>query len=133
DADAAPGLRALFPSPAVLADADLTALGVTRARADAIRTLARAVEEGRVGFRAEQGLPAFVEAWSALPGIGAWTAHYVALRALGHPDAFPAADLVLRKVAGGGAPLTTRALEALAQDWRPWRAYATMLLWRGAG
>ncbi|GAP65219.1 3-methyladenine DNA glycosylase/8-oxoguanine DNAglycosylase [Mizugakiibacter sediminis] len=133
DADAAQGLHALFPSPAVLADADPTAIGVTRARAETIRRLARAVASGEVDFRAEQGLPAFVEAWSALPGIGAWTAHYVALRALGHPDAFPAADLVLRKVAGGGAPLATRALQALAEDWRPWRAYATMLLWRGAG
>jgi AraC family transcriptional regulator of adaptative response / DNA-3-methyladenine glycosylase II len=58
----------------------------------------------------------------------------VALRALGEPDAFPAADLVLRRMSGpDGAPLTTRALEARAEVWRPWRGYAVMHLWRAAG
>jgi AraC family transcriptional regulator of adaptative response / DNA-3-methyladenine glycosylase II len=71
---------------------------------------------------------------TALPGFGAWTAQYVALRALGEPDAFPAADLVLRRVAAaGGAPLTARALEARAEVWRPWRGYAVMHLWGAAG
>src|SRR5204862_239983 len=67
----------------------------------------------------------------ALPGFGAWTAQYVALRALGEPDAFPAADLVLRRMAApAGAPLTRRALEARAEAWRPWRGYAVLHLWR---
>ncbi|HET7359847.1 MAG TPA: AlkA N-terminal domain-containing protein [Rhodanobacteraceae bacterium] len=121
-----------FPSPGVLADVDLTAIGVTRSRAQTIRTLARAVGDGRVAFRPEQGLDAFVDAWTQLPGIGAWTAHYIAMRALGHPDAFPAADLILRKVAGNGVAVPTRELEQRSQAWRPWRSYATLLLWRAS-
>jgi len=69
----------------------------------------------------------------ALPGIGSWTAHYVAMRALGQPDAFPAADLILRRAAGEGITLTTRAVETMSEAWRPWRAYAVMLLWRSQG
>jgi AraC family transcriptional regulator of adaptative response / DNA-3-methyladenine glycosylase II len=122
-----------FPTPQILGDADLTAIGVTRARAQTVRTVARAVVDGRVHFRPEQGLDAFVAAWTQLPGIGAWTAHYIAMRALGHPDAFPAADLILRKVAGHGTPLPTRELERRSQDWRPWRSYVTLLLWRASG
>jgi AraC family transcriptional regulator of adaptative response / DNA-3-methyladenine glycosylase II len=86
-----------------------------------------------VGFRPEQSLDDFVASWCELPGIGAWTAHYVAMRALSHPDAFPAADLVLRKaLADGGTPLSARAVESLAEHWRPWRAYAVMHVWRNA-
>jgi AraC family transcriptional regulator of adaptative response / DNA-3-methyladenine glycosylase II len=124
------GLHALFPTPETLADAPLEKIGVMRARADAIRTLARAVADGRVHFRAGQTLAAFEESLVALPGIGRWTAHYVAMRALGQPDAFPAADLILRRAAGQGETLSTRAIEAMSEAWRPWRAYAVMLLWR---
>jgi AraC family transcriptional regulator of adaptative response / DNA-3-methyladenine glycosylase II len=60
------------------------------------------------------------------------TAHYVAMRALSQPDAFPAADLILRRSAGEGRTLSTRELETLSQAWRPWRAYAVMLLWRAS-
>jgi len=68
-----------------------------------------------------------------LSGIGPWTAHHVALRALGHPDAFPADDLVLQKaVPGDGTRMTARALTERAQAWRPWRGYATLQLWRAA-
>lgn len=125
------GLERLFPTPERLADADLREVGVTQARAQTIRAIARALLEGRVDFRAEQPLEAFVTRWTALPGIGEWTAHYMAMRALSHPDAFPAADLVLRRAAAGdGVALTTRALTAMAEAWRPWRAYAVMHLWR---
>ena len=127
------GLHALFPTPERLADAPLETIGIMRTRADAIRTLARAVAEGRVHFRAEQTLAAFEESLVALPGIGPWTAHYVAMRALGQPDAFPAADLILRRAAGRGETLSTRAVEAMSEAWRPWRAYAVMLLWRSHG
>jgi AraC family transcriptional regulator of adaptative response / DNA-3-methyladenine glycosylase II len=127
---AAVGLGALFPEPEALADAPLEAIGIMRARADAIRTLARAVVDGRVHFRTEQTLAAFEDSLVALPGIGPWTAHYVAMRALGQPDAFPAADLILRRAAGRGETLSTRATEAMSEAWRPWRAYAVMLLWR---
>jgi AraC family transcriptional regulator, regulatory protein of adaptative response / DNA-3-methyladenine glycosylase II len=128
-----PGLERLFPTPEQLADADLREIGVTTARAQTIRAIAQALLEGRVDVRAEQTLEAFVADWVALPGIGAWTAHYMAMRALSHPDAFPAADLILRRVAAGDGPeLSTKALTERAEDWRPWRAYAVMHLWRSA-
>jgi AraC family transcriptional regulator of adaptative response / DNA-3-methyladenine glycosylase II len=128
---AAEGLTHLFPDPAALADADLDGLGLTGARVTALRALARAVVRGHVDF----GAPAdeVAAALTALPGFGEWTAQYVALRALGEPDAFPASDLVLRRVAGaGGAALAAGALERLAERWRPWRAYAAVHLWRAA-
>ena len=126
------GLAVLFPSPQRLADAPLEALGITRARATTIRTLARAVIERRVAFGPEQTLAGFERDLVALPGIGPWTAHYIAMRALAQPDAFPAADLVLRRAAGQGRALATRELEQLSEAWRPWRAYAVMLLWRAS-
>jgi len=68
---------------------------------------------------------------TALPGIGPWTAHYVALRGLLEPDAFPAGDLGLRKALAprGAAPLAEGALLARAERWRPWRGYAAIHLW----
>jgi AraC family transcriptional regulator of adaptative response / DNA-3-methyladenine glycosylase II len=128
-----PGLERLFPTPAQLADADLREIGVTTARAATIRGIAQALLDGRVDFRAEQSMDEFVARWVALPGIGEWTAHYMAMRALSQPDAFPAADLILRRVAASDGPeLSTKALTALAESWRPWRAYAVMHLWRHA-
>ncbi|WP_242108459.1 DNA-3-methyladenine glycosylase 2 family protein [Luteimonas aquatica] len=128
---AAHGLTHLFPTPDVLAEADLTAIGLTRTRAETVRTLARALLDGRVDFRVDRTLEDFVARWTALPGIGPWTAHYIAMRALGHPDAFPAEDLVLQKaVPTDGSRLSARALGARAEAWRPWRAYAVIQLWR---
>lgn len=125
-------LHSLFPSPQLLAEADLAGIGLTGSRIATVRTLASAVTEGRVGFSAEQSLEAFIAAWTGLPGIGAWTAHYIAMRALGHPDAFPAGDLVLRKQAGGDTPLSEKALRERAERWRPWRGYAAIHLWHAA-
>ncbi|UZW59447.1 DNA-3-methyladenine glycosylase 2 family protein [Lysobacter enzymogenes] len=126
-----PGLTHLFPTPADLADADLAPLGLTRARADTVRTVARALLDGRVDFRAERTLDDFVARWVALPGIGPWTAHYIAMRALGHPDAFPADDLVLQKaLPEDGVRLSAKALGARAEAWRPWRAYGVIHTWR---
>src|SRR3546814_136430 len=88
---AAHGLAHLFPTPAALADADLASIGITRTRAQTIRTIARALLDDDVDFRVERTLDDFVARWTALPGIGPWTAHYIALRALGPPAAFPAA------------------------------------------
>jgi AraC family transcriptional regulator of adaptative response / DNA-3-methyladenine glycosylase II len=126
------GLTHLFPSPSALASVSLDGLGLPGARVRALQALAGAVASGTLdlGASAEE-VAARLE---ALPGFGAWTAQYVALRALGEPDAFPAADLVLRRMAGGeGTPLTTRALEERAEAWRPWRGYAVLHLWRAAG
>jgi len=124
------GLTHLFPSPAALAAADLDGLGLPGARVRALHALGAAVAEGTLdlGASAEE-VAAGLE---ALPGFGAWTAQYVALRALGAPDAFPAGDLVLRRAAADAVPLTTRALEARAEAWRPWRGYAVLHLWRAA-
>jgi len=125
-------LTHLFPSPAALAGTDLSGLGLTGARIASIQALARAVLERKLAFDVppEQAIAAL----QALPGIGAWTGQYIALRALAEPDALPAADLVLRRIAAGaGAPLTTPALERIAERWRPWRSYAVMHLWAAAG
>lgn len=126
------GLDALFPGPEHLVEAPLEEIGVMRARATTIRNLAEACLDRRIGFGIEQSLPAFAERLCELSGIGSWTAQYIALRALSHPDAFPAGDLVLRRVAGNGVALSARALETASVAWRPWRAYAVMLLWRAA-
>ncbi|HXE67446.1 MAG TPA: AlkA N-terminal domain-containing protein, partial [Rhodanobacteraceae bacterium] len=126
------GLERLFPMPAALAQADLREIGVTTTRAATISGMAQALLDGRVDFRAEQSLDEFVARWVALPGIGEWTAHYMAMRALSDPDAFPAADLILRREATTDAtPLGTKALTLRAEAWRPWRAYAVIHLWRG--
>ncbi len=125
-------LHVLFPAPAVLAEADLADIGLTGSRIATLRAVARAVADGRAGFAGDLPLEAFIAQWTALPGIGDWTAHYVAMRALGHPDAFPAGDLVLRKQAGAGSALSERTLRQHAEDWRPWRAYAAIHLWHAA-
>jgi AraC family transcriptional regulator of adaptative response / DNA-3-methyladenine glycosylase II len=127
-----PGLERLFPTPEVLARAELREIGLTTTRAATVRGMAQAVLDGRVDFRADQSLDEFVARWVALPGIGEWTAHYMAMRALNEPDAFPAADLILRRAATADpTPLGTKALIQRAEAWRPWRAYAVIHLWRG--
>ncbi|MFT3776215.1 MAG: Ada metal-binding domain-containing protein [Minicystis sp.] len=120
-----------FPSAARLASADIESVGLPAARAASIRALATAVASGALDLGASAGLDATIAALTAIPGVGPWTAHYIAMRATREPDAFPSGDLVLRKrAAGGGEPLTARALEARAEAWRPWRAYAAMHLWQ---
>ena len=127
----APGLEHVFPTPEALADADLASIGMTRARAETVRTVAQALLDGRVDFRPERTLDDFTARWVALPGIGPWTANYIALRAMGHPDAFPAEDLVLQRAApNDGSRLSAKALTAQAEAWRPWRGYAVIHLWR---
>jgi len=123
------GSARLFPTAAQLADAAIERAGIVNARAAAIRGLARAVIAERITFTAGSDTAAVVAALKALPGIGAWTAEYIAMRALGEPDAFPCADLVLRRMAGS---VTARELDARSAAWRPWRAYAVMLLWQAA-
>jgi AraC family transcriptional regulator, regulatory protein of adaptative response / DNA-3-methyladenine glycosylase II len=122
-----------FPTPTELAEAPLESIGIIRSRAHALRSMARAIADGRVDFRSEQTLEDFVARWTTLPGIGDWTAHYIAMRGLAHPDAFPAGDLILRRqAAAGGAALTEKALRSRAESWRPWRAYTVIQLWSRA-
>jgi AraC family transcriptional regulator of adaptative response / DNA-3-methyladenine glycosylase II len=101
--------------------------GMPQARWNSIRGLARAVARGDVTFALGATLDESIERLVALPGIGPWTAHYIAMRALREPDAFPHSDLGLRKAAG---MISDRELLARAEAWRPYRSYATMLLWR---
>jgi AraC family transcriptional regulator of adaptative response / DNA-3-methyladenine glycosylase II len=115
----------LFPRPETLADAPLEDLGLTRQRASALRHLAAAVADRRLDLDAGADPATTREALLALPGIGPWTADLVLMRALNQPDAFPSGDLGLRRVLDCDAT----ALERRAQRWRPWRAYAAMLLW----
>ncbi len=119
------GLSHTFPGPDVLAEADLSGLGLTRARERAVVAFARAVAGGDVRLDRSVGLDDLVASLIAVPGLGPWTAHYVALR-LGEPDAFPATDLGVRRAlrARGCGPA-----EAVAEGWRPWRALATAQLW----
>ena len=129
----APMLTHLFPDAARMADIDPATLGVTRMRAATLHALACAVRDGTLDFASARSLDAWQTHCTALPGIGAWTAHYMALRALSHPDAFPANDLILRRAAADGArALSAKALRARAESWRPWRAYAVIHLWRHA-
>ncbi len=122
-------LDRLFPTPAQLASAEVERAGVMPARAETIRSLARHAANGSIAFGSCADASATVSALEALPGIGDWTAQYIAMRALGEPDAFPSGDLVLRRAAGN---CSARELDRRSQAWRPWRAYAVMLLWRGA-
>jgi AraC family transcriptional regulator, regulatory protein of adaptative response / DNA-3-methyladenine glycosylase II len=120
-------LTRLFPRPDQLRDAPLESLGVMPARARTVRALASAVQDGGVTLDTAGDGHATAAALMALPGIGPWTAAYIAMRGFGEADAFPSGDLVLQRAAGG---CTARALEAQSQAWRPWRAYAVMLLWQ---
>lgn len=130
------GFSHLFPEAATLADADLSGLGLTGRRIATVQALARALAGGRLALAADAGaggLQRFIADWTALPGIGDWTANYIALRALAHPDAFPAGDLILRRqLAGDPTPLSEAGVRRLADAWRPWRAYAVIHLWRQA-
>ena len=127
------GLTRLFPSPAALAAAsgdELGQLGLVRQRQAAIHALAQAVSSGQISLHAGADVAATMDALKALPGIGAWTADYIALRALRWPDAFPSGDVALQKaLAPEGQRLTARAAEGRAERWRPWRAYAVIRAW----
>ena len=120
------GLTHLFPSPEVLADADLTRAGLTKARASTIRALACAVCDHTICFDGITNSDEFLAKLLEITGIGTWTAQYIAMRALREPDAFPAGDIALIRA----LHLTdARELERRAELWRPWRAYAAMYLW----
>ena len=105
-------------------------IGLPRTRAAAIHNFARVLERGELVLDAACELDAFVAQLVELPGIGPWTAHYLAMRALHVPDAFPAADLGVQKALRRSGP---RAAEARAEAWRPYRAYAVMHLWTSLG
>jgi len=125
-------LSRLTPSPARVANAtvdDIAKLGIVSMRARSIIALAQAqlsgtlALDGGILYKPEDTIQRLTE----LPGIGPWTAHYVAMRALSWPDAFPKEDIAIRNALGG---VTAKQAEELSQSWRPWRSYAVMHLWR---
>lgn len=128
------GLTHAFPAPetimalegAVAIGDHLGPLGITGARARTILALARLFAAGDADFGHRAPPEAGIETLLAVPGIGMWTAHYIAMRAMGWPDAFPHTDHGVRKAL---APRTPEQILALAESWRPWRAYATINLW----
>jgi len=137
-------LAFVFPAPATLAAADLAALGMTRARARTITALAQEVTAGRIALApdADADVETTLAALMRVPGIGPWTATYIAMRVLRVPDAFPADDLGLRRAFARldsprrarhngepRQPVTAVALERVAAAWKPWRAYAAVHLW----
>ena len=127
-------LTHVFPDPAALAGADPASMGMPRSRGAALLAVAAAVVADPGIFATGRGLDEAVAALRALPGIGEWTAQYIAMRQLREPDAFPAADIGLMRAmadADGVRP-TAGALLARAETWRPWRAYAAQHLWASA-
>lgn len=128
-AEASGGLTHLFPSAGALADDDLAAVGMPASRKHALRSLAAALDDGLVLDPAADREEARA-ALLALPGIGPWTASYVAMRALADPDSFLPGDLGVRHgLAAVGLPDGPADADALAARWRPWRSYAVLHLW----
>ncbi len=124
--DAPAALTHTFPSAATLAEAPVRQVGLPGTRAETVRRFAAAVAGGQIPADASADPDAFRERVRRLPGVGEWTAEYMAMRALGDPDAFPSGDLGLLRATGvrSAAELARRS-----QDWRPWRAYAALHLW----
>ncbi|MDJ0835771.1 MAG: AlkA N-terminal domain-containing protein [Acidobacteriota bacterium] len=125
------GINRFFPTADEMAGADLSDLGLTRKRTETLAGLRTAIADGRVRLEVGHDLEHFIADLCALPGIGPWTAHYIAMRGLSEPDAFPEADLgIIKALSPPGERLSLKQLRARAEGWRPWRAYAAMLLWR---
>ncbi|MCJ2036950.1 DNA-3-methyladenine glycosylase family protein [Methylobacterium sp. J-068] len=128
---AEPGLTHVFPAPEALVEADIARiLNMPRARGAAIQTLAAACLAEPDLLAPGQGIARATTRLKALRGIGDWTAHYIAMRALREPDALPTGDIgLLRALADAAGRPTAKALDARANAWRPWRAYAVLHLW----
>ena len=125
------GLSHLFPLPARLATADLADLGLPKARIVAVTSMAQAIAADPMIFSRGASLEEAIAKLRLLPGIGEWTAQYIAMRELREPDAFPAADigLLLVMAAADGQRPSPAELLSRAERWRPWRAYAALHLW----
>ncbi len=125
------GLSHFFPRPEVLANADLTTLGMPKSRAATLSAVAAALVENPEIFANNCGLEEAVQRLRAIRGVGEWTAQYIALRQLREPDAFPASDLGVMRALADERGVRPKAEEVLAraERWRPWRAYAAQHLW----
>ncbi len=120
-----------FPTARELLRVDPSEIGMPEKRKQTLRGLAKSVADGEIRLRASGGLDDFIQRLTRLPGIGEWTANYIAMRGLGEPDAFPAGDLGIVKAltTDDVRPTRSRILQR-AESWRPWRAYAAIYLWR---
>jgi AraC family transcriptional regulator of adaptative response / DNA-3-methyladenine glycosylase II len=128
--DPAGGLTHLFPDPAALAALDPAALALPQARRTTLTTLVGALATGEIDLSPASDWQQARVQLARLPGLGPWTIEMVAMRALGDPDAFVAADLGVRRAARDmGLPVSASALTRHATAWRPWRAYAVQYLW----
>ena len=125
------GVTHVFPSAERLAAADLSVLPMPRARSASLESLARAVAADPALFGPRRGLDEAVAVLKALPGIGEWTAQYIAMREIREPDAFPSGDVALMRAlqTDDGPRPTTVEMLSRAETWRPWRAYAALHLW----
>jgi DNA-3-methyladenine glycosylase II len=125
------GIERLFPTAAAIAGANLDGIGMPGKRVQTLQHFAAQVADGALRLQlGEGGSTALIERLCALPGIGPWTAEYIALRAFGAADAFPASDLGLLKAPLWGTDgIGAKQLKARAEAWRPWRAYAAVHLW----
>ena len=124
------GVTHLFPAPQILAECDLIQVGLARSHRETIRNLARSVSKGQIRFERSVEAEILTGQLSEIRGISRGVARYVAMRALGEPDSFPSEYLHLHH----GLCANPSELESMAEDWRPWRAYAAMYVWRiGSG
>lgn len=120
----------LFPSAEQLAGIPIERLGLTSARSATLRRLAELVADGSLDLSGSADRGSTLDTLLGIKGIGPWTAAYVAMRALGDPDAFPAGDLGVRLgFEALGLASTPAAIIQHAERWRPWRAYAVIHLW----
>jgi 3-methyladenine DNA glycosylase/8-oxoguanine DNA glycosylase len=127
-----PALRRFFPTAAALSACDLGDIGMPSRRAAAIKALAMAVASGEIALQVKDTLANFIKTLTRIPGIGDWTAQYIAMRALGEPDAFPCADLgIIKALQEGDCRPSPKRVRERAEAWRPWRAYAAICLWWG--
>src|ERR1019366_3132417 len=119
-----------FPTPEVMTEADMSGLGLTQRRIIALQALAQSVARQELILDASADREETATRLQALPGVGPWTAAYIAMRALNDPDAFPTSDLGLRRAfEQHGLAADLKSIERHAEAWRPWRAYATQHLW----
>lgn len=125
-------LTHFFPTPASLHGKDFDGIGLTRTRTQTLINMVDAIATGKMILKIfDHNWEDFVQRFTALRGIGPWTAHYVGMRGLSWPDAFPESDLGILKALGhDGQKIKPKQALARAKPWRPWRAYAAMLLWR---
>ena len=132
DGESNPRLTRFFPDATEMVAAELTTIGMPQKRKETLRQIAQHIISESLQLDSVGELSRFFDTMTAIPGIGDWTANYVAMRALGEPDAFPASDLgIVKALQVGDSRPTVKQVRARADAWRPWRAYAAIYLWLG--